>query len=588
MTSFMAAVPSESPGELTKFQSANRLSHTAFQAKGYLPALPTWRPRDGRNEAYLKWHDALVRFEHDSGIDIDATLPSTSELVEMIPHIFTKGPVTTDERELLNLFHASRDEWVDQNEALYDVIRSSLDLDGPTLERDLRKLASLMYSTKDGRAIRKWAKTFADLNTVSLQADLHTKLEVKLPQSSTIADLETHCNKLWSSWLLISGNDPDSIAKLESFHFRWLNSLPSEPVGSHLASVRKWLADKISERSTVLHDVDSAIDVMVKYAKSIGLDDTSARYHDASAAFALFGKKNNCKFCKANACQSENEGGPACCICRWNSKVPIENVLGNVDAKAMVLGLREHHEQNKDATSLKGIHVDLDACRTKVRAILDSKPKADNPGAAAQVTPVFSVDSIMATPFGAEVTDKDALENWLNGRTSGTASAGAVNMIGALDIASPRPRKSPYMAQWQQRLRDFRNNSAVSYSPYAAQTVNVLDDNTAKGDNFTAVVRILDKSISADKAPRGPLSRLRAVQAFLTWAARLGVPHIKVRNVICAAAGLHLLYHLTGSRNRKQLVTRLKLALHAAIVRLVYKLLSPVISAALVEQITLA
>ena len=202
---------------------------------------------------------------------------------------------------------------------------------------------------------------------------------------------------------LFSGNDSDNVAKLESFHFRWLNSLPSEPAGSHLASVRKWLADKISERSSVhLHDVDDAIDVMAKYAKSIGLTDTKPRQgysQDAHGSFALFGAKSKCKFCKANACQSDDHGGPDRSLSRWDCKIPIDKVPGNVDAKAMVLGLREHHEQNKDASSLKGIHVDLEAFRVKVHALLDSKTAGDSKstasglGATKQVTPVFDVSA---------------------------------------------------------------------------------------------------------------------------------------------------------------------------------------------------
>ena len=30
-----------------------------------LPKLPNWRPRDGRNAAYLKWYDALMTAEAD-------------------------------------------------------------------------------------------------------------------------------------------------------------------------------------------------------------------------------------------------------------------------------------------------------------------------------------------------------------------------------------------------------------------------------------------------------------------------------------------------------------------------------------------
>ena len=118
----------------------------------------------------------------------------------------------------------------------------------------------------------------------------------------------------------------------------------------------------------------------MKYAASIGLTNTSAdpRYHGASAAFALFGPKNKCNLCKANACQLEDHGGPTKCISRWDSNVPINKVVGNLDNQAMVLGLCEHHKNNKnnkDATILKGIYIDFEPYKAKVKALLDAKPR---------------------------------------------------------------------------------------------------------------------------------------------------------------------------------------------------------------------
>ena len=480
--SLMVAVPSESTGKLSNSQLANLISQTASQAKSQMPS---WRPRDGRNDAYLKWHSALTTFEHDLGIDIDAVIPAISELIEMIPYILTKGPVTEHDHEMLNAFQAARQEWIEQNEALFNVIRSSLDLDGPSLERDLRTLASLMGSTKDGRAIRKWALGFADVSTVSTQADLQAKLDVKLPKSATLSELETHSAKMWSSWLLISGNDADSIAKLESFHYRWLNSLPSEPVGSHLASVRKWLADKISERSAILHNVDSAIDIMVKYAASIGLTNTitDPKHHNASAAFALFGPKNKCNFCKANSCQSEDHGGPTECISRWDSSVPISKVIGNLDNEAMVLALREHHKNNKDAANLKGIYVDFEPCKAKVKALLNAKPASEDACDGKQVTPILSASECkFVTPvwLKSEVTDQAAFERWLNGHTGGSASGTTINVIGEHAMVS-LPPKSPHMARWQRLLKDFRGSNHEPYTPYTGQMITMLDNPMPNG-----------------------------------------------------------------------------------------------------------
>ena len=51
----------------------NNLLHTpqnAQQATYALPELPTWRPRDGRNDHHIKWLDALTSMEADLDIVI--------------------------------------------------------------------------------------------------------------------------------------------------------------------------------------------------------------------------------------------------------------------------------------------------------------------------------------------------------------------------------------------------------------------------------------------------------------------------------------------------------------------------------------
>ena len=139
----MVAVQSQSPNNQLNTQHAIRTSYTAMQAK---PQLPLWRPRDGRNEAYLKWQDALTNFEHDCGIDVNAPCPTFSEVAELIPHYATQGLTNDNDREIYTLFQSARDEWISLNELQFDVIRHSLILEGVNLERDHRMLQTLMDS----------------------------------------------------------------------------------------------------------------------------------------------------------------------------------------------------------------------------------------------------------------------------------------------------------------------------------------------------------------------------------------------------------------------------------------------------------
>ena len=57
----------------------NNLLHTpqnAQQQTNVLPELPKWRPRDGRNDDYLKWYDALATFEADFDILVEEHEPT--------------------------------------------------------------------------------------------------------------------------------------------------------------------------------------------------------------------------------------------------------------------------------------------------------------------------------------------------------------------------------------------------------------------------------------------------------------------------------------------------------------------------------
>ena len=75
----------------------------------------------------------------------------------------------------------------------------------------------------------------------------------------------------WASWSHVAGNTATRRDSLETFYMQLLSTLPSQPEGAHLTSVRKWLADKITESSSILMDVDNTIDTLLKYAAVIGL-----------------------------------------------------------------------------------------------------------------------------------------------------------------------------------------------------------------------------------------------------------------------------------------------------------------------------
>ena len=242
------------------------------------PVLPRWRLRDGRNDDFIKWHDALVSLEADLDFELEEEQPSYHQLVTRYSDRY---PDYVKNEHVIDMTVKAATAWLDDSNLLFDVIKASLILDGAHLERDLRKISSFVSpGFKDARSLRSWALSFADLSSLDNQVDLRKKLDVKLDAGSNYKLLEKHCRDYWSAWSHVAGNTT-SQDSLMTFYMQLLSTLPSQPEGAHLTSVRKWLADKITESSPMLMDVDDSLDKLLKYASVIGLSLRSAAPSDA-------------------------------------------------------------------------------------------------------------------------------------------------------------------------------------------------------------------------------------------------------------------------------------------------------------------
>ena len=117
--------------------------------------LPKWHVRNGRNQAYLKWYDALMTAEADLDFKCDQPKPSFQALPQsIIEQAANEGEL----HMLIDTVDAAADEWQHKTNILFALIKSSLMLDGIHLESDLRKINSFVNGKdKDARALRDWA-----------------------------------------------------------------------------------------------------------------------------------------------------------------------------------------------------------------------------------------------------------------------------------------------------------------------------------------------------------------------------------------------------------------------------------------------
>ena len=115
------------------------------------PTLPKWNPRTGHNTTFIKWYDALVSAENDLDIDIDEQKPS----FDSIPYHITQSTTPPQLQYIIDLTNSASQLWQDDSNTLFDMIKTSLILEGHNLERDLHDIAAFaQLKIKDGRALR--------------------------------------------------------------------------------------------------------------------------------------------------------------------------------------------------------------------------------------------------------------------------------------------------------------------------------------------------------------------------------------------------------------------------------------------------
>jgi hypothetical protein len=185
---------------------------------------------------------------------------------------------------------------------------------------------------------------------------------MKLREESAYSMLEKHCRVYWSTWSKITGNDPTNRESCQTFYVQWLATLPSTPAGSHLASVRKWLAERVTDSSPILASVDDTIDALLKYASVIGLTNTNRQEPVIAGSFGAlnaigngYKRENKCDFCECYACHSRELGGVEACLCRWDSTFDLAQSRLSDATKQFITRVRSYHKAHKDVSSLKNI-----------------------------------------------------------------------------------------------------------------------------------------------------------------------------------------------------------------------------------------
>ena len=418
-----------------------------------------WRPRAGRTWDYEQWHVDVTKLYAAFGTTLHQH--ATSQ-----PVITPGSPPHIQQMAALRL-----GEWQQINTAIYWHVLPTIDIDGPMYLRDTRIIGKWWLGNRAaGDKLVQWAMEFASVDTIDKQRKLvHAMHTTKLTPTATCHQLTEHMQRLYETWKLVAGNDPE---RPHGYYLQLIDTLPVATDGklTVLTSLRAWLALQLKDMPLggcrSLTDVDMGIDVIFDYAREIGLPigapqsksggaqqlvylatacddcidlgdkDTEVNVIDGSTKKKAQGQRpqpagsnskaanNECDFCDSYVCQSRKSStGSAACRCRHDSTFDVTKV--SKGAGRYITMARAWHKANPGAQSLKN---------KKFTLRKDDGKGSDGTGGGggakrASLTAIISVTDLFG---GGDQAEFDA---WLHD-SGADGCADSVQVIGDIDLTS--------------------------------------------------------------------------------------------------------------------------------------------------------
>ena len=370
-----------------------------------------WAPHTGRTEAFRQHRRDVLRLCAALGIS-EADLHHNHPPNDINVNIKAEDRVETRASKA-----AALEEWQRKNTALFWHYEPSLILTGPDKHRDERTIDAMVNGhCARGRTLILWAFEKAETTSLKQQTELTAKVgAAKLKAGATWTELDMYVQGLYDKWsrIAINVNAPS----LMGFWSQLLVGLPTEPAGSHLCTLRIWLAGWVLQYGQLeagsimpkgsprLHRLDDALEDIKVQASIFGLpvgdwnaaasqtvvmalgggNDLLQPEHDgappvgqgvdtapiAGGQIAAIGARpppnsgaggsrtgaaalvNRCSYCDANACQSDTLGGRPKCICLHTSAFKTDKLTRGM-ARYVALA-RAYHKQHPNAPTLKNI-----------------------------------------------------------------------------------------------------------------------------------------------------------------------------------------------------------------------------------------
>ena len=310
-----------------------------------------------------------------------------------LQHFMLEAP-SIDFQVLRHMHAVALSEWQQENTDVFYITRNSINLAGPHHKSDLAmiELKFCCGDLRDGKGLLEFVTGFKPEGSVRVQAGLLRALDTKLSASSSLTQIQVHCDSLLHTWQKIRGND---IAHPEAFYHYLLESFPLEPESGKIPRLRGWMAEQVTEESSALATPTLFIAKIVLHAQLLRVPDSEERVHittdnknrrqhqQRQTLPTIF--ENDCDSCDAKCCASRKKGGRKACLCKHAHLALPEGATH---------GMKQFVALNR-AYSL--LHPTADLTKTSVEqmraAVRKSKP-AVLPVAQASETPDLSSDQM--------------------------------------------------------------------------------------------------------------------------------------------------------------------------------------------------
>ena len=271
------------------------------------PVVKAWNPRS--KEGYAEWKmgvEDLLVFHHIREIVVHG--PPTME------EVMQRADSSLSGAQLEMFYQDCLLDYEERNSKAWFVLKPTLDLSGTFASVDAATIQRRFTDgeRRDAHGLFVWANSFKDCSSVDDQERLQIEFQnAKLGASASLAELETHFDRLLTTWLQIDGND---ISKLAAFYNRLLTSMPSRTEGP-ISRLRSWLAERITDKDLMLQDPYAFSTRLLQHAKSLDIPEgtTSSRSgYTRDLIAAMLRRESQCSTCDCFDCP----GKPCVCFAK--------------------------------------------------------------------------------------------------------------------------------------------------------------------------------------------------------------------------------------------------------------------------------